>query len=391
MEKILFKIKSLGIGGIERLTIDILNELTIENKEIILMLENREENELKGQLNKNIEVIYLKPEWFNPLLYKIRDKKKNLFFKFLYNILLFLERFILSYNINKYIRINKETKLFIDYNGGSTKYIHHIKKVKKILWCHTSISHMSEGKIKRYGKKLFKYDLVVAICEEMENELLKNYPYLRDKIKTIYNFVDLEKILLKLKVDNDIVKNKKLLEDDYCVSIGRIVETKDYFTTIKAFQILKRKGIYKKLYIVGDGPNIKKLEQYIKKLNMKDQIILLGMQENPYIWLKNADFFIHSSKIEGFPMVLLEAMACEKIIISSICKTGVKEILDLGVGEGFRIGDYKELAILIEKVLKMPKEEKESKYISNIKKNINKFSKQVILKEYKDIMIKYSI
>lgn len=389
MEKILFKIKSLGIGGIERLTIDILNELKIENKEIILMLENREENELKGQLNKNIEVVYLKPEWFNPLLYKIRDKKKKIFFKILYNFLLFLERFILSYNINKYIKNNKGIKLFIDYNGGSTKYIHRIKNVKKILWCHTSISHMSGGKIKRYGKKLFKYDLVVAICKEMENELLKNYPYLKNKIKTIYNFIDLEKILAKS--NNSMIEKKERLKENYCISIGRLVAPKDYITTIKAFQILKEKGIYKKLYIVGDGPDIENLKQYIKKINMEDQIILLGMQENPYIWLKNADFFIHSSKIEGFPMVLLEAMACEKIIISSICKTGVKEILDLGVGEGFRIGDYKELAILIEKVLKMPKEEKESKYISNIKKNINKFSKQVILKEYKDIMIKYSI
>ena len=103
MEKILFKIKSLGIGGIERLTIDILNELKIENKEIILMLENREENELKGQLNKNIEVVYLKPEWFNPLIYKIRDKKKKIFFKTTFKLKKFFKKFFFKEYIHNKI------------------------------------------------------------------------------------------------------------------------------------------------------------------------------------------------------------------------------------------------------------------------------------------------
>lgn len=388
MDKILFKIKSLGIGGIERLAIDVLNEIEIKDKKLVLMLENREENELQGQLNKNIEIVYLKPKWFNPVLYKIRDKKKSISYKFLYNFFLCLERFLLAYNINKYIRNNENVKLLIDYNGGATKYIHKIKNVKKILWCHLSVSNLKEKKKKRYGRRLEKYNLIISICKEMEEELLKNYPYLKNKIKTIYNFMDLEKILEKTQ-DNDI--DKKLIKEKYCVSVGRLVEPKDYITTIKAFQLLKEKGISQKLYIIGDGPDKEKLQQYIKEIKMENQIFLLGLKKNPYVWLKNADFFIHSSKLEGFPMVLLEAMACEKIIISSFCKTGVKEILDLGVGEGFEIGDYEELAVLIEKILKMPEKERENKYILNIRRNIKNFSKQIILEKYKEILLNYSI
>lgn len=388
MDKILFKIKSLGIGGIERLAIDVLNEIEIKDKKLVLMLENREENELQGQLNKNIEIVYLKPKWFNPVLYKIRDKKKSISYKFLYNFFLCLERFLLAYNINKYIRNNENVKLLIDYNGGATKYIHKIKNVKKILWCHLSVSNLKEKKKKRYGRRLEKYNLIISICKEMEEELLKNYPYLKNKIKTIYNFMDLEKILEKTQ-DNDI--DKKLIKEKYCVSVGRLVEPKDYITTIKAFQLLKEKGISQKLYIIGDGPDKEKLQQYIKEIKMENQIFLLGLKKNPYVWLKNADFFIHSSKLEGFPMVLLEAMACEKIIISSVCKTGVKEILDLGVGEGFEIGDYEELAVLIEKILKMPEKERENKYILNIRRNIKNFSKQIILEKYKEILLNYSI
>lgn len=387
MDKILFKIKSLGFGGIERLTIDILNEIKIENKKIILMLENEEENQLLNQLDNTIEIVYLKPKWFNPFLNKVKENKSNFFYKVFYNILLSLERFILSYNINKYIKNNKNVKLFIDYNGGSTKYIHRIKNVKKILWCHTSISCINQKKKKRYGKRLKKYNLIISICKEMREELIKNYPYLNNKIKLIYNFVDLKKIKENLKEE---IEEKSRLKENYCISIGRLVSSKDYITTIKAFQVLKSKNIFQKLYIIGDGPDKSKLEKYIKDNNMEDLIFLLGAKENPYIWLKNSNFFIHSSKIEGFPMVLLEAMSCEKVIISSICKTGIREILDLKVGEGYNIGDFKKLANLIEKVLKMSNKEREEKYISNIRKNINTFSKKEILKEYKEILIEYS-
>ncbi|MCF2612350.1 hypothetical protein I6E15_04955, partial [Fusobacterium perfoetens] len=57
MGKILFKIKSLGLGGIERLTVDVLNNLKLEDKEIILMLEKREDF-FKEQIPKNIKIVY---------------------------------------------------------------------------------------------------------------------------------------------------------------------------------------------------------------------------------------------------------------------------------------------------------------------------------------------
>ena len=67
MEKVLFKIRYLGLGGIERLTIDILNNIKLKDKKIVLMLEER--NELfKGQLPKDLEIVYIKSEKLQRIL-----------------------------------------------------------------------------------------------------------------------------------------------------------------------------------------------------------------------------------------------------------------------------------------------------------------------------------
>ena len=127
---------------------------------------------------------------------------------------------------------------------------------------------------------------------------------------------------------------------------------------------------------------LKDLEKKIKTLGLENQVYLLGRKTNPYIWLKNADIFIHSSKREGFPAVLLEAMACRKMVISSKCPTGPKEILEDGkVGELYEVGDTKTLAEKLEKYLLNP--EQKEKYITNSQKRINDFEKKRVLENYK--------
>ena len=128
------------------------------------------------------------------------------------------------------------------------------------------------------------------------------------------------------------------------------------------------------------------MEDQIKEKKLEDTIYLLGKRQNPYVWIKNADIFIHSSKREGFPAVLLEALLCEKMIISSNCMTGPAEILENGKnGELFKVGDYLKLSELLEKYMKNP--ELKEKYIENSKIRIGDFEKQKILKEYEEFFI----
>lgn len=388
MKKILFKVKGLGIGGIERLAIDILNNLELEDKKIVLLVENKEENFLEDQLDKNIEKIYLKPDWFNPFLIKIKSRKKNIFYKLLYNILMNYEKIILSKNINNYIKNNKEAEIFIDYNGEAGKYIHKIKNIKKIVWIHLSFSGIKENKRKKLEKRFQNFDKIVTICDEMEEEVRKLFPNLEEKIIKIYNFINFEKIEEKLEKFDLNMQEKEMIKENYCISVGRLATVKDYETTINAFKILSEKGINEKLYIIGEGEHRKNLERTIKENKLEDQIFLLGQKNNPYIWMKNADMFIHSSKLEGFGLVLVEAMYCGVPIISSDFKCGAKEILSNGeYGELFEIGNFEELAQKIEKLLF--DNDKKQKYILKAREIVDKYSIEKILKHYKELIENY--
>jgi N-acetylgalactosamine-N,N'-diacetylbacillosaminyl-diphospho-undecaprenol 4-alpha-N-acetylgalactosaminyltransferase len=84
------------------------------------------------------------------------------------------------------------------------------------------------------------------------------------------------------------------------------------------------------------------LEDLIKKLSLKTQVFLLGYRANPYEYLKSADLFAFGSNHEGFPNVLLEAMACNIPILSTNCQSGPSEILKLQdeKGDNIMITDY---------------------------------------------------
>ena len=382
MGKILFKIKSLGLGGIERLTVDVLNNLKLEDKEIILMLEKREDF-FKEQIPKNIKIVYLKSEKLEKIIENIKNKKKNIFYKILYNLLMNYEKIEMARNVNKYISLNKDAKMFIDYSGTATKYISKINIERKIYWNHLSIEKMKPSKRVRMLKRLNNYTQIVAICEEMAQEIKTIFPELAYKVKVIYNFIDEEKI--KLKVEEDKKLEEELLKEKYCISVGRLSEPKDYKTTIQAFKILKERGIKEKLFIIGDGNLKEKLNKLIKELELEEQVFLLGMKENPYLYMKNADILIHSSRKEGFPMVLLEGMCVGIPIICSNFKTGSYELIEKEKnGEMFEIGNHEDLANKIESLLK--NNELRKNYSEKSKKFVEKFYIEKIMNEYKNFI-----
>lgn len=86
MEKVLFKIRGLEVGGIERLVVDIANNLELKNKKIVLLTEKKD-NFFQEQLPKNIEIIYIKPEKLINYMNHIKGKRKNIFYKILYDLL----------------------------------------------------------------------------------------------------------------------------------------------------------------------------------------------------------------------------------------------------------------------------------------------------------------
>lgn len=165
-----------------------------------------------------------------------------------------------------------------------------------------------------------KADKVIANSEANRRDLIENFAISQERIKRVYNPVDLDYIdLHKMeKVDFDFSRFTY-------ITIGRLDQGKNHKMMIDAFAKLSNKD--SQLVIIGEGQLREKLEAYIDFLALKKRVFLVGREKNPYKWLVRSDSFLFTSKHEGFPNVILEALACELPIISTNPNGVVQEIL----------------------------------------------------------------
>jgi glycosyltransferase involved in cell wall biosynthesis len=147
----------------------------------------------------------------------------------------------------------------------------------------------------------------------------KKIVLLTDPVFSIREIVNLK----KQKLDQDFQSGKK-----YIVSIGRLSYQKNFSLLIKSFyQINKIYNDYK-LIIIGEGEEKKELVSLISKLNLKNEVFLIGYKKNIFPYLNIAECLISSSRWEDPGFVLIEAGILNKIIISSDCMSGPKELLN---------------------------------------------------------------
>jgi len=225
-------------------------------------------------------------------------------------------------------------------------------KIPLIITIHTNPKMMYMDR-NRYFNFLIKilYGLsavnkIVSISKEIQYILEFNYKIKKDKLKMIYNGIDLEKIKLMAndKVDDyeEIFNNPQIIK---FITIGRLSYEKGHEYLIKAYSKVITEIPNSKLFIIGEGPLRTQLEKLIKVKRLNNKVILLGLKENPYKYISKANVFVLSSLNEGLPTVILEALACGLPIISTDCKTGPREILDKGkYGILTKVKDVQDLA-----------------------------------------------
>lgn len=348
--RILFYNGSLRMGGAEKILIQILKGLDKADKNIDLFISDdvKGENFFESEVPKDVKLKYLiSSDLIEKTIY-FKRKKKNLISKLFYNYYMKKEQKEKVRKLKELLK-DKSYDIVVDFDMGLSKNIDLVKADKKIAWIHSPIDswYRKPDKIKRLGERLKKYDNLVVICDDMKEKTEKLYPFLKDKLVRIYNPFDIEKILELSEDNSEIEINKRdLLKERYIISVGRLDNySKDYYTLLKGFKLAKNLGIEEKLYILGEGEERPLIESWIKELNLQDEVVLLGRYRNPYPWIKNAKVFAHSSRFEGLPTVLIEALICGVPVISSDCPTGPSEILKKGeVGCLYNVGDYKKLS-----------------------------------------------
>ena len=209
------------------------------------------------------------------------------------------------------------------------------KKAKKIAWIHNDITKVFgngwKSKLKKMiDKKVYsKYDTLVFVSKDNLGKFNKTYKDMRNKYlepikkEVIYNYIDKENIIKKAEEKTNIVFNKDMIN---FVTVARLVEQKGIDRLIEIHSRLIENGLKHNFYIIGDGPEKEKLEILIEKHKIEETFKLLGKKENPYPYIKNADYFCLLSRFEGYGMVLEEAKILEKPII--ITDTAAREAVD---------------------------------------------------------------
>ncbi len=156
-----------------------------------------------------------------------------------------------------------------------------------------------------------------------------------------------------------------------------MTDQKDHLTILKAIKYSKTKDRIK-MIIIGSGYKKKHLINYIK-VNSLDKIVeLINYKKNPFNYISASDCLILSSKYEGSPNILLEAAILKKLIISSNCQTGPRQITSNGKGAYlFEVGNYNKLSNIIDSINLRKKEVKNKIYNSyNLAKKYNKLNQR---------------
>lgn len=165
------------------------------------------------------------------------------------------------------------------------------------------------------------YDKIIAQSDDMMYDLVNNFNFPTNKIVKINNPVDSKFIYSKILKNNIKKKQYKI----NLISVGRLTYQKGFDLLIVDISKVKNHDFH--LTILGEGEEYDDLLNLIKSYDLGDKITLKGYVDNPYQYLIDSDFLILSSRFEGFPNILIEALICGCPILANRCKGGIDEIV----------------------------------------------------------------
>jgi glycosyltransferase involved in cell wall biosynthesis len=358
MKKLIIFNPSIEDGGVEKNLFLIANYLANKIPSLVL---------ITSSINK--KKFFSKKIFFSTIYFKFFDHFKR-YPKY------FFCTFLLIFNIIKYKR---RVVVFAFQANIYAIIVSKLLGVNIITRSNTSPNGWNKSFVKQLIFDFFfkKTNLIIVNSFEFKKQMDKAYSIKTKVILNPFDFNYIKKKSLENVGNNFFKKNNLKL-----INVGRLVDQKDQITILKAIKIVLKENKNIQLIIVGKGEKKNKLNNYIFRNKLERHIKLVGYQDNPFKYIRPADLFILSSKYEGLPTALIEAMFLKKSLISSDCPTGPKEILDNGnYGSLFKVGDYKSLA---KSILNFKKSKKKIKnaYLScsryNYKNNCEEYFKTII-------------
>ena len=308
-KKIIFRHRSLEMGGIETVLLNILNYLDYNKYEVVLLL-NYSQGEFIKRVPKKVKLVAIGED--------ISTFSKNS----LLNLVQKIKRRIKYGIFENYPRAfyKKNNLLNFDYEVAFSHYMlkdvynSPNKKSKKIYWIHGDLrnSGFETQQNQKFVDLMQKFDQGIFVSNHGKNIVEKHWQINLKNAQVINNPVEIKRILAQ--IDEPVEEQYNQID---FVSVGRLFSGKGFKDLLEAHYKLIKSGYDIKTLIIGDGIQRPELEALIKKYNITDSFYLYGFARNPIKYMQKAQYFILPSYSESYPMVIAEALCLQKPVLST--------------------------------------------------------------------------
>lgn len=370
-KKILIIIPSLGVGGAENVLLNFLDLMDYEKYDVDLYV----------VLKSGIYFDRIPRQVNLKILYNNRfiEKLSRIFYAEFHSLL-----------IHKIF--GKKIKGVYDFglcftDSEATEYlIHNLATIKRRATIIQSsyktwdlIATKIQGKYIEQMKRRYKaMDLLISVSQDAKSEFEKIFGVHQDH-RVIFNPIYTFKVIKKSEEESAILFDKNTVN---IVAIGRLIPVKGYDLLLRAAYILHQKKLDFHIYLVGRGPLKKELTEMSLKLDLQQKVTVTGYIDNIYPLVNQADIFVMTSRSEGLPTSLCEAMILGKPVIATNV-SGCKETIDHGKYGLMADLTPDSLALALEQMISS--KELRVKFASLSKERGNIFKDSAVMQQYYDL------
>ena len=323
--RILFLLPSLAGGGAERNTLRLLKLLNRDSYEGYLGLV-RAEGPLLQEVPTEVQIVESPPQSKQLLDWVPIPAGKGLL-----TTALKLRKMIRQLEPDIVVSLLPEISLSISlvrrfYRRCPFRWIVTERNATNIRLRHMVTSRMKRLILRRWIRAAYSAaDHVIAVSQGVKQGLVENFGISPTNITVIHNPVEIGNIQKKANQPVSVPWPDKQV----ILGVGSLTTQKGFDILIQAFAQVRRK-ICAALLILGRGEQMAELKALTQRLGVEDYVTFAGFVSNPWAYMARANVFVLSSRWEGLPNVLLEAMACRTPVIATDCNYGPAEIITDG-------------------------------------------------------------
>lgn len=328
MKKILIVIYNLAAGGAQKSLVSFLNTIPQDKYSIDLFLLNKEGLFL-SQVPDFVNIIEA-----NKIFKSIHHSLTDINFFFPQNYTLWWNVFLSRLKSKKYKKNHREQAHWqtwhtyidalsgeydcaISYVEGAMNYfvIDKVKAKRKILWIHNVYAALHYDISFDYNY-FSRADRVVTMSKSGLLSLQENFPSIKSKFIVLENISN-SGLIEKLYMESIKEKEYENFDGLKLLSIGRLMDQKNYPLAIAAAAELHRRNVKFLWYVIGEGVDRLKLESLVEKESLGNCFKMIGLRSNPYQYMRVADIIVMTSKFEGRSIALDEAKILHKLIVTT--------------------------------------------------------------------------